>query len=157
MILEKLSYGNAEKCLSMNLEESQKSCVASNALSLAHAFLALEEGNMIPLPFLVKVGNEFVGFMILSYCRADSTQPEQKDAYCIWRVMIDKQFQGKGYGKRAVNEAIELAKGGLAGRADSIVLFVEPENHAAIKLYKSCGFSETNESIDGQIKYVREL
>ena len=157
MLLEKLSFENVEKCLNMKLNENQKAYVTSNELSLAHAYLALEEGNMIPFPFLVKENDDYVGFLMLSYCKSDSQQPEQNNAYCIWRIMIDKQFQGKGYGRSAVNEAIELAQKGFAGQADMIVLFVEPENHVAIKLYESCGFSKTNEVIDGQTKYERRL
>lgn len=94
---------------------------------------------------------------MLTYCKADPQQPDHKKAYCIWRFMIDKPFQGKGYGKSAVKEAIEISRSGFAGQADEIVLFVEPHNHVAVKLYESFGFSKTNEVIDGQTKYVRKL
>jgi diamine N-acetyltransferase len=94
---------------------------------------------------------------MLSFCKADPQLSEQKNAYCIWRIMIDKQFQGKGYGRTAVKLAIELAESGFAGQADTIVLFVEPANHIAVQLYESFGFTKTNEVIDGQIKYERSL
>lgn len=111
----------------------------------------------MPYPFLVNENNEYVGFMMLSYCKADPQQSEQKNAYCIWRFMIDRQYQGKGFAKSAVKEAIELAKSGFAGQADTIVLFVEPDNQVAIKLYESVGFIKTNEVIDGETKYERSL
>ena len=31
-----------------------------------------------------------------------------KGNYNIWRIMIDKKFQGKGFGKKAMNLAIEF-------------------------------------------------
>ena len=66
MLFEKLSYENVENCIDMKLNESQKAYVSNNALSLAHAYLALEEGNMIPFLFLVKENDEYVGFIMLS-------------------------------------------------------------------------------------------
>jgi len=112
-----------------------------------------------PLNFLVHKpsGNEYVGFLMLAYCKADPKQQEQKNAYCIWRFMIDEAFQKRGYGRRAVNEAIRMAKNQFAGEADTIVLFVEPDNVSAIQLYESCGFKKTDEIMNGEIKYERRL
>lgn len=121
MILEKFSYENIEACFNIQLGDDQKAYVTSNTISISHAFLELQEGNMIPYPYLIKEGDAYVGFIMLSYCKADPNYPEYKNA------------------------------------ADSIVLFVEPDNEAAIRLYESCGFTKTNEQIDGEIKYIREL
>ena len=63
--------------------------------------------------------------------------------------MIDKAYQGKGYGKEAVRLALEFIKTLPCGTAEYCWLSYEPENDTARKLYSSFGFAETDE-MDGE-------
>jgi ribosomal protein S18 acetylase RimI-like enzyme len=51
---------------------------------------------------------------------------------------IDKQFRGRGYGRQALLQMVDLCQKSNPGR--QIALEVETENENALGLYKSCGF-----------------
>ena len=61
--------------------------------------------------------------------------------------MIGEQFQGKGYGRLAMEKIIEMI---LSQHHDCqrVRLSVVPENAGAIQFYKSIGFIETDEKIE---------
>ena len=56
--------------------------------------------------------------------------------------MIDKKYQGKGYGRQAFQAALDFIKTKPAGEAEYIALSYEPENVVAKSLYRSFGFEE---------------
>ena len=62
--------------------------------------------------------------------------------YYIWRFMIDKRYQGQGFGKEALRLAIEFIKTFTAGKAEACWLSYEPEKEVARKLYLKSGFVE---------------
>ena len=72
-----------------------------------------------------------------------------KGNYNLWRLMIDKRYQGKGYGKEAVRLALEFIKTFPCGEAEYCWLSYEPENETASRLYRSFGFVEIGE-MDGE-------
>ena len=63
--------------------------------------------------------------------------------------MIDKAYQGRGYGKEAVKLALDFIKTLPCGSAEYCWLSYEPENEVARKLYSSFGFTETGD-MDGE-------
>ena len=137
--LEKITEKTLYKCLGMKVEESQKSFVASNAFSLAEAWMYGDCAR----PFLIVADGEPVGFFMGS---VEPAKPYPK--YGIWRLMIDQKHQGKGYGRQGLNLAIEYLKG---EGAKEIFLSYEPENVNAAKLYESVGFVLTGEVDDGEV------
>ncbi len=62
--------------------------------------------------------------------------------YLVWRLVIDKRYQGKGYGKEAMRPALEYIRTWPRGKAEYCRLSYEPENEVAGKLYSSFGFVE---------------
>ena len=58
----------------------------------------------------------------------------------IWRFMIDKNEQGKGYGQAALSEIIRYFK---ENGADMLYLSTEPENELGLHIYHKFGFRET--------------
>ena len=62
--------------------------------------------------------------------------------YYIWRFMIDKKYQGQGFGKEALRLTLEYIKTFPAGKAEACWLSYEPENVVARKLYSQAGFEE---------------
>ena len=63
--------------------------------------------------------------------------------------MIDENFQNKGFGKEAVQLALDFIKTFPCGEAEYCWLSYEPENETARHLYRSFGFEETGE-MDGE-------
>ena len=63
-------------------------------------------------------------------------------SYLIWRFMIDKKYQGKGYGKKAFQLAMDYVRTFPVGEAKYCWLSYEPENEVARNLYASFGFKE---------------
>ena len=59
------------------------------------------------------------------------------------RFMIGKQYQGKGYGKKAVLEFLDYFK--RKHKTDKIYISVSLENIVARKMYSDIGFKEIKE------------
>ena len=80
-----------------------------------------------------------------------------KDSYNIWRLMIDERFQGKGFGKEAMNRILDFIKTEPCGSAETCWLSYEPENTVAKNLYRSFGFQETGDWDGNEIIAVLDL
>ena len=65
---------------------------------------------------------------------------EPLDAYDFSQIFIDEQFQGKGYGRTAINLVLDAMK--KDGKYDKVVLCYIEGNNVAKKLYASYGFME---------------
>lgn len=73
---------------------------------------------------------------------------QSKDVW-IDRFMIDKHYQGRGYGKKAFTKILDkLNKIRNANGGKYILLSVEKHNECAIKMYEKFGFKMTDE-MDG--------
>lgn len=144
--LRKITYDNFDECIKLEPNEEQKSYVASNIRSLAQAYVALTNNECIPMPYAIYDNDIMVGFIMLSYNEADENDDE--NTYWVWRLMIDKRYQGKGYGKETMIKALELIRTFPYGKASAVYLSYEPENVVAKTLYASLGFVET-----GKIEY----
>ena len=94
-----------------------------------------------------------VGFLMIAYdygevCNdPDAPEISQKN-YFLWRLMIDEEEQGKGYGKKAVELALEFVKTFPHGKADYCWICYDKNNEVARKLYLSMGFQEIGEQDD---------
>lgn len=131
----------------LQVHDEQSHFVASNATSLAQAHY---EPWWIPLG--VYDGDEMVGFVMHGRwpdypVNPGHANPTPGDDH-ILRVMVDKQHQGKGYGRAAMVALIERIK--AQGDCRVIELSFEPANTAAEKLYVSLGFVATGRMIDGE-------
>jgi diamine N-acetyltransferase len=69
--------------------------------------------------------------------------------------MVDEKFQGKGYGRFAMQKMIELFR--ADERIQEVGISYDPENAAARKLYASLGFVETGRMIEGEAEAVLKL
>jgi len=149
--LEKVTYRNFEDVTDLSIFESQYPFVADNVESIAEAYLALMSGEAYAYPFGVYDDETPVGFLMIGYNEAaiEENAPEVlRDNYTLWRLMIDKRYQGKGLGREAVRLALEFIRTWPRGEAAYCALSYNPENEVAKKLYASFGFEETGE-MDG--------
>lgn len=148
--LEKITYKNYIKAIwGLKVTPKQKSFVASNMCSLAEAYVAITNGG-VALPFAICRNKRPIGFLMIGYGANDEDFEGEdpafvemvKKSYCLWRFMIDKRYQRKGYGRKAMQLALDYIKTFPCGKADACWLSYEPENEVAKKLYASFGFVE---------------
>ena len=75
---------------------------------------------------------------------------DPNDGSCWLRgVRIDQRWQGQGYGKAAVQAALDLLASVHGCR--HFVLAYKPANTVARHLYQTLGFVETDEWMDGEV------
>jgi len=152
--LEKISWDNYIKVLKLRVTKEQENFVASNRASLIHAFIESSEG--VPVyAFAIMNGKTVVGFMQLLYgndwtgeerddwlSSDEYKKYEGKQYYYIWRFMIDKKYQNRGYGREALKQTLDFIKTFPSGKAEYAVLSYESTNEVGKKLYASFGFEE---------------
>ncbi len=139
--LEPINDNNREAVLALSVREDQL-FVAPNDYSLSEADEANAKAPGTARPFAIYAGEKIVGFCMLALDPADENPV---DRYCLWRFMIDKNEQGKGYGQAALHEIIKYFK---ENDVDMIYLSTAPENEVGLHVYHKAGFRETG-IIDG--------
>ena len=122
--------------MKLNVAENQKSFVAPNANSIAEAYFSLDAWFRG-----IYDGDDPVGFVMLF---ADEIKPE----YYLWRLMIDQDHQGKGYGYLAMEQVITHVKT-LPGAKELLTSYVPGDSNPSPFYYK-LGFEETGEWEDGE-------
>ena len=145
--LRKIDSKNVWKLLRLRVREDQDDFVATNTQSIVEAYTTISSGG-VALPFGVYDGDTPVGFLMIGYGVDDNYENPPKIAYnnySIWRLMIDKNHQGKGYGREALRLALEFVRTFPCGEAEYCYLSYEPENEHAKNLYASFGFTENGE------------
>lgn len=149
--LEKVNGKNVWELLKLTVSESQKNYVAANEISIIEAYTAIS-GNGYAFPFGIYNGDTPVGFLMIGFDVDDDwvDAPDiAKGNYNLWRLMIDKDYQNRGFGRKAVQLVLDYIKAFPCGKAEYCWLSYEPENKAARQLYRSFGFEETGD-MDGE-------
>lgn len=124
--LKEIDRNNFWECIELEVDESQIGFVTSNAVSIAQAKVQVE-----CIPVAIYKDSTMVGFAM--YCI-----DEDDSEYWIYRMMIDKRYQGYGYGKEALSKLIDIIKDDK--NHNKIFLGVELNSNKAVNLYKSFGF-----------------
>lgn len=149
--LEKVTAKNVWELLRLQVDETQTHFVASNTVSIIEAYTAIAGGGHA-FPFGLYDGDTPVGFLMVGYGVDDSWEtppPIAYNNYSLWRLMVDRRYQGRGFGREAVALALEFIRARPCGTAEWCWLSYEPENTAAKALYRSFGFLETGDR-DGE-------
>lgn len=145
--LKPLSEANKEECFRMKVSEAQTENIATNASS----FEAAKEHPDVARPFVIYADGVAVGFTMLAF---DLACGDPNDRYWLWRFMIDEKYQGRGFGKEALNNIVTYFKD---NGATNIRLSTKESNVNAIRLYRSVGFEATGEVIDGEMVFEYDL
>lgn len=128
--LREITENNLNEVLNLSISENQKAFVSSTACSLAQAYVYRKTA----FPFAVYADNAVVGFIMMGYY-------EDRKQYTLWKFLIDKNHQGKGYGREALKQGIAYLKDNFG--AQEIYTGVAVGNEKAKHLYRSVGFEET--------------
>ncbi len=145
--LEKINAENVWEILELSVEDDQKRFVSNNTRSIIEAYTSIT-ANGHAFPFGIYDDDKPVGFLMIGYGVDDywTNAPEiAKDNYNIWRLMIDKSCQGKGYGREAIKLALKFVKTFPCGSAQYFWTSYVPGNDVAKKLYASFDFEETGD------------
>lgn len=139
--LEPINDTNREAVLALTVREDQP-FVAPNDVSLRQADEANAEKPGVARPFAIYADEKLAGFCMFIF---NPEEEDEDDRYWLWRFMIDRREQGKGYGQAALQEIIKYFK---ENGADRLFLSTEPENEMGLHVYHKAGFRETG-IIDG--------
>lgn len=142
--LREITKANLREILRLKVAPDQEKFVASNAASLAEAHFEPD------LPWFrgIYAGDVPVGFLMLEYDNEDSS-------YNLWRFMIDAQYQGLGYGRKALE--ILLAHVRTLPGADELYTHVGQGEGSPGPFYEKMGFAYTGEEEGGGLWMRCEL
>lgn len=149
--LERVNGDTIWDILKLTVADHHKNFVAGNDVSIIEAYIAITS-NGYAFPFGIFEDDTPVGFVMIGYDKDEywKDAPAIADGnYNLWRLMIDKAHQNKGYGRQAVELALRFIRTFPCGKADFCWLSYEPENTVAKSLYASFGFVETGDK-DGE-------
>src|SRR5215204_2947152 len=135
--LREITPENFKECITLKVADGQTNFVCPNVTSIAHSkvYPTVE-------PYAVYDDERMVGFVMLGFI-------SHLKRYYLVRLMIDENFQGKGFGRAAALAVIERMK--QIEECREIYLNFVPENKNAEKLYQSVGFERTGELNEGEI------
>lgn len=128
IVLIPITVQNWETAASLELEPEQRGFVRSNAWSIAESLYHLELK-----PFGIYRGGTMVGFLMYGTAWQDGS-------VWLFRLMIDRNYQGQGLGKEALERVIRRMRD--EGYTD-VNIGWDPENEIAERLYLKAGFEST--------------
>ena len=137
VILRDVTKENWQECIKLRLAPGQEHFVASNVYSLAEskfmptfvpqAIYATQDGT----------GDDMmVGFVMYGYYPEGVAPYGQR--HRIFRLMIDRDHQGRGYGTVALRIILERLEADPA--CPDVLIGYEPNNTVAARLYARLGF-----------------
>ena len=139
-----LNAENWYDCCELEVSTEQKEYIESNALSIAQS-----KFEHTLKPYAIYIGEKVVGFLMYN-----SVQ-EELDGYWIYRIMIDKEFQGKGIGKAATK--LMIAKMAKLPNARKIIVGYHPNNMGAHNLYSSLGFIDNGNRFGKEMAVINNV
>lgn len=142
--IEELNEDNWYDCCELELPENQAAYIEANAVSIAQS-----KFEPTLKPFAIYFKEKVVGYLMFN------TLKEELDGYWVFRIMVDKNFQGRGIGKTATQLMIsEMSK---LPNAEKIVVGYHPDNKAAHHLYASLGFIDNGDRFGKEMAVIKHL
>jgi len=135
--LREVDEDNVRAIIRLEVAAHQRSMVATNAVSLAQYAVAPKAWTRAVYADGVPVG------YVLLYDDADA--PE----YFLWRFMIDRRYQGLGFGTRAMSLVIEYVR--TRPEASGLLTSYVATPGGPGPFYHQLGFVDTGEVDDGEL------
>lgn len=140
--LREITPENFWDIIALHVDPDQEKLVLSNAVSIAQAKVQPE-----CIPLAIYSDDTPVGFLMYCVDRDDNE-------YWLYRIMIDRRHQGKGYGRQAMEQVIQIM--GEDTDRHRIYLGVHRDGGSSVKLYESLGFRFTGDVYGEEHIMVRE-
>ena len=134
--LRPVDAATVREICALQVAPDQRGFVAPNAVSLAEASFAPNAW-----PRAIYADDVPVGFAMLSI--------EEGEPVYLWRLMIAGGFQGRGYGRRAIELLVDHARS-LSGTSELVTSWV-PGDGGPEAFYLGLGFEPTGEIDDGEV------
>jgi diamine N-acetyltransferase len=115
--LEKIDSTNIWEIVDLRVFKSQKNFVAENWKSIVQAY-GVRDSATAAFPFAIYNDKRPVGFLMIGFNEAamyenwdDVEAPRSLvNNYSLWRLMIDKRYQKRGYGREAIKLALDFIR-----------------------------------------------
>lgn len=158
LLIKAVGFSELEDALSLKVAPHQRDFVADNAISFAEAYAAERHGTKTEC--FVAYHEEYpVGFVSIAFgtIGAQGEKKWMRNSYCLWRLMIDMDYQNKGFGKELIGAVIRWCKTFPFGESDTIYTSCDVTNKKAISFYQRSGFELTDDYIDEEIVLRKNL
>jgi len=144
----KITFNNMDECFSIAVHKEQEAFVSNVMETLAQAYVMSE--TTPTTAYGVYVNDVVVGFIIYGYHTGQGLGSEifVKNCYHIWCIIVDKNHQGKGYGRQMVEKMIAEIKTLPHDKGDYIYTSYDLGNVTSKTLFDSLGFVDTGERFD---------
>ena len=105
----KIDRNNVWQVARLKVKRAQADYVASNIESVFGRRLRPVRRAELPAPLALYDGVALVGFVMIGYGDLPGEENPAISAgnYCLWRLMIDERWQGRGCGKQAIEKVVE--------------------------------------------------
>jgi diamine N-acetyltransferase len=142
--LRDVSKDNYKALLLLEVSVEQEKYVSSISKSLASAYVYRD----CIYPFAIYNGEELIGFIMTRY-------NQEYNNHFIWQFMIDKKYQKKGYGTKAIVELIDW----IISHFDcpNIITTVIEGNMYVEQMYKKLGFKQMGELENGETDFILKV
>jgi diamine N-acetyltransferase len=147
VVLRDVTKENWLECTRLKLAPEQEHFVASNAVSIA-------ESKFYPtfVPQAIYHRNDsgeetMIGFVMYGFY--PDGEPPHGQRHWIFRLMVDREHQAKGYGREAMRHV--LARLEADPDCPSVLIGYESDNLISQKLYAELGFREIGPAPWGEI------
>jgi diamine N-acetyltransferase len=155
--LRKITLENRIAIINLEVSEHQRRFVRSNLSSLATCYVLATNGGY-PFPFAIYADEQPVGFVMMTYGITGYELPSiADDSYCILRLMMDRRYQNRGYGREAMKKILEFIRTYPAGPARYCWIPYGADNLDAKRLYESFGFRDNGEICNNEPITVLKL
>lgn len=140
----KITKNNYEEIinLSYTLTPSQRKSVADNSFSIA-------EGSVHENAYYrgVYLNEKPIGFFMLFIPNGTETEEEDKDFF-LWRLMIARDYQYKGYGRQILDRVCII---GLGLGFKELLTSCETHAEGPLQFYKKYGFIENGKTYGEEV------
>jgi diamine N-acetyltransferase len=144
LTLREITASNRSDVESLGVTAEQAAFVTGVAESLVEA---AETPGACPWYRAVYAGESPVGFVMIS----DNIPPNRTEylgPYFLWRLLVDTRWQGRGYGRRALDLTVAYVR--TRPRAERLLTSFVPGDGSPVGFYLKYGFVPTGEVFDGE-------
>lgn len=142
--IKELNADNWYECCELKISEEQQKFIVPNAVSIAQS-----KFEPTLKTFAIYLGDSIKGFVMYN------TVKEELESYWIYRIMVDREFQGRGIAEKATRLIIEeISKLEDCSR---ITVGYVAENTRAHNLYSKLGFKDRGDRFGREMAVVLEV
>lgn len=143
--LREITHGNEQAVRALRTTTAQERFVSTVAYTLREAELNPQDNPWLRAIF---ADEQPVGLVMVAW-NITPQPPDKHGPWYLWKLLIDHQHQGRGYGREAVRQVIELIR--AEGAAELLTSYVPGEGGPA-EFYTRLGFTPTGDlNSEGEI------